>query len=284
MGRWIRVIMAVVTVGLIGFGMVRQLDSGAAPRTQSPAVTDFNPPVLQPESAAEAPSALAYSARGDGPLVVVPQHSGIVSALDTGDFTIWGHEPLLRNNILLTIDDCIYETKTRRMFNLIRDEGLTATFFPNTEYMLKHDPKLWREIVAAGFEIGYHTRHHRAHMQVAELNQDFLLFQTEVRAVLGDPTYIIHYVRPPYGKWDSEWMAWAKQNELYTVRWNIVPPVDMTYIRSILKSAHGGGIILLHAKDRDIAWLEEYLDDLVALRDGLGQPYRLVSLTDALRD
>src|SRR5689334_4365723 len=89
----------------------------------------------------------------------------------------YGNEPELANNILFTIDDCADEALTREMFDLLVEKGITATFFPNTIYMIQQDPQLWRDIVAAGFEIGYHTRQHIDSMSETELDDDFALFQ-----------------------------------------------------------------------------------------------------------
>src|SRR5690349_12900297 len=75
-------------------------------------------------------------------------------------FVLYGNEEAFVNNIVLTVDDCSMEYNVRSIFDTLRNRGLTATFFCNTANMREQDPQLWRDIVAAGNEIAYHTRFH----------------------------------------------------------------------------------------------------------------------------
>lgn len=199
---------------------------------------------------------------------------------------IYGNEDELQNNIVFTIDDCIDEVLTRQMFELLLTYEVTAVFFPLSTEMTTQDPELWREIVSAGFEIGYHTRDHQEGKTVAELERDFTLFQQEVREVLDDPNYEIRLVRPPYGVWDANWQAWAEANDLTTVRWNLVTRYDLTmdYFEAVLRHPDGGGIVLVHPRPTDMWWLEENLDAVVALGTPTGESYHVVSLSAAYAD
>jgi peptidoglycan/xylan/chitin deacetylase (PgdA/CDA1 family) len=201
--------------------------------------------------------------------------------------TIYGNEPELANDILFTIDDCIDEQLTREMFDLLVENGITATFFPNTIYMLEQDPQLWQDIVAAGFELGYHTRQHIDSMSEEELTDDFTLFQQEVREMLNDPDYTITLVRPPYGIWDESWMAWTESNDLHTVRWNIAPRARLTveYAAAIFNNMdEGGRIVLLHPRQTDMWWLEAHLNELLALTDENGQPFHFTTVSEAFNN
>ncbi|NWF69784.1 MAG: polysaccharide deacetylase family protein [Chloroflexi bacterium] len=201
--------------------------------------------------------------------------------------TIYGSEAALANNLLLTIDDCSDEQLTRQMVELLIANNVTATFFPNTIYINEQNPQLWRYMVGAGFEIGYHTRTHQEGMSVEELTADFARFQDEVRQLLGDNTYTIRLVRPPYGIWDNNWNAWTEANDLVTVRWNVVPRarLEMSYVEAVLNDMENGGrIILLHPRRFDLRWLEQRLPALLALTDAAGQPLRLTSVTEAFND
>lgn len=195
-----------------------------------------------------------------------------------------GSETALRNNILITIDDCAHESEVRRMFGILRDRGVKATFFPNTRYLLQQDPTVWQEIVAAGFEIGYHTRWHQSWLTADELAADFAQFQEEIRTILGNPSYQIRYVRPPNGAWDQTWLDWAAANNLMTVRWNIVPPMDDAMLIGTLRHPNGGGIFLIHVSYTDADWLDAHIDSLISLRDEQDHPYIITTLTEALND
>jgi peptidoglycan/xylan/chitin deacetylase (PgdA/CDA1 family) len=200
---------------------------------------------------------------------------------------IYGNESQLANNILLTIDDCADEQLTREMFDLLVEKGITATFFPNTSYMIEQDPQLWRDIVAADFEIGYHTRLHVDSMSEAELDDDFTLFQQEVRETLDEPDYTITLVRPPYGIWDDSWMAWTETHGFHTVRWNVVPRARLRvdYVAAVFNDMdEGGRIVLLHPRQTDMWWLEAHVDELLALTDENGQSFHFTTVSEAFND
>jgi peptidoglycan/xylan/chitin deacetylase (PgdA/CDA1 family) len=199
---------------------------------------------------------------------------------------ITGSEPELADNILLTIDDCSSEEKTRAIFEFLLERNLRATFFPVSSMIVGHDPGLWQDIVEAGFEIGYHTRFHQGELTVPELDADFEGFTEDIRILLDDPDYTIQYVRPPWGLWNDDWLTWAQNNQLHTVRWNIVPRFDLTmeYFAAVLKHEDGGGIVLIHPRPTDIWWLEENMDAILELQNPDGEPFNIVTITEAFND
>jgi len=205
---------------------------------------------------------------------------------DDPDLTLYGNEPQFANNIVLTIDDTSIESNTRIMFELLQSQGLSATFFPNLRHMKQQDPQLWQDIVAAGFEVGYHTINHTPYMTPDELMLDFQVFQDELRLILNRPSYTISYVRPPNGAWDTHWMTWANANHLYTVRWNITSMTDdLGYIDGVLQNRiHGGSIILLHTGYNDGLWLQNNLPALRDLQVNPQNTYQITSLSHAFTD
>jgi peptidoglycan/xylan/chitin deacetylase (PgdA/CDA1 family) len=212
--------------------------------------------------------------------------SGFRASANEPDLTIYGNEPQFANNIILTIDDASIEPNTRAMFELLRDQGMTATFFPNTRYIKRQDPQLWRDIVAAGFEIGYHTRNHMSYLTPDELNADFNQFQDEIRTILNNPSYSIRYVRPPNGVWNADWMGWANANHLYTARWNVTSVAeDLNYIEGVFGNRnHGGSILLLHTGDNDVHWLRNNLPVLRGFRYNQQDVYTITGLSRGFND
>lgn len=208
-----------------------------------------------------------------------------VSAIDENG-VIWGNEAQFADNIVLTIDDASIESNVRIMFEYLRDRGMTATFFPNTHYINQQDPQLWRDIVNAGFEIGYHTRNHNSYLTPDQLTGDFNLFQEEIRTILQNPTYTIRYVRPPNGVWNADWLTWASANHLLTARWNVTSvTTDMGYLEGVLHNhTQGGSILLLHTGYNDVEWLRTNLPLLATMTDDQHNPYRIASLTRAWND
>src|SRR3989344_4650214 len=140
------------------------------------------------------------------------------------DNVVNGDEPELTGKIIITIDDCAFQSLAEEEFNILNSRGLKATFFCNTKYLIQQDPAFWRGVLAAGFEFGYHTQNHNGNMSRSQLEADFAGYLDFMRVYLEDPNLQVRFVRPPFGAWDSAWLAWAAANDLYTVRWNIVEP------------------------------------------------------------
>jgi peptidoglycan/xylan/chitin deacetylase (PgdA/CDA1 family) len=211
---------------------------------------------------------------------------GVYAAGPTDSYTLLGNEDVLANDILITIDDCSIESNVRWAFELLKRRGVKATFFPNTKWMKKQDPKLWQAIVAAGFEIGYHTRLHTPGMTPDQLNADFDRFQQEVRQILNDPNYTIHFVRPPGGLWNADWRNWAALRNLMTVKWNFVAPtITLPYVQGVIYNhQRGGTILLMHTGLADVRWLSKNIDGLMRLRDAQGHRFHLTTLSDAFDD
>ena len=205
---------------------------------------------------------------------------------DDPDLSLYGNEAQFANNILLTIDDTSIESNTRTMFELLQAQGMTATFFPNLRHVKRQDPQLWQDIVAAGFDIGYHTVNHSSYMTPDELRADFQLFQDGIRLILNQPNYTISYVRPPNGTWNTDWMTWANANHLYTVHWNVTSMTDdVDYIDAVLQNrVQGGSIILLHTGYNDVQWLQNNLTTLSNLQFAPQNTYQITSLSRAFTD
>ncbi len=169
-------------------------------------------------------------------------------------------------NIVMTIDDC-YGENSKHVFAALKEKGVTATFFPNTQYLNPKNEdtvKLWKEIYESGFEIGYHTTNHTGNMSIEELNEDFQKFTQHMRELLGDPDFSIKVARPPYGAWDDEWNKWVKQNNLFNIRWNMGPNEKSSYANA-LGNQNISPIVILHSRDNDVEWLKENLQELILI-------------------
>jgi peptidoglycan/xylan/chitin deacetylase (PgdA/CDA1 family) len=173
---------------------------------------------------------------------------------------------LFDNNIVITVDDCYHNHHVRAIFELLKDNGLTATFFPNTNY-LKFDDEtisLWREIYQAGFEIGYHTTHHGKDLSYEALDQDFLIFTEHMREMLGDDNFSINLVRAPYGEWYENWHRWAMDNGFMSMRWNVL--TEHSPKRANDKLEEGvSPVVLLHSTALDVDWLNKNLIKLIKI-------------------
>lgn len=192
-----------------------------------------------------------------------------------------GNESFLGGNIFITIDDCQFPSHVRSMFDTLQAHRATATFFPNTVYQRTDDVyRLWREIYAAGNDIGYHTTNHdfgigsaSSNWTVDQLHRDFDLFTSAMRNILDDSAYEPKFARPPYGVWNRAWMTFVRERGLTNVRWNFVPDAknnSLRYFDAVMRHPQGGRIVLLHTRQWDTQWLHDNIFGLqeFAGRDG----------------
>lgn len=217
--------------------------------------------------------------------------SGNASADDTYDprydspNVIYGNRADLSNNIVLTIDDNVYEANIRRILDLLQKKGLKASFFPHTRYMNHQDPQLWKDIVAAGNDIGYFTRNHEGGLSTDELKEDFTLYQEEVRTILGDPNFTIQYTKPVCWGWESPWFDWLNQSGLKGIKTNVIGPAGLDYLYGVFNNTEKGGhIISIVSFTEQIDWLEANIDNLMTMTQPNGEPYIVTSISNALND
>ncbi|GEM_PF-3564227 len=205
-------------------------------------------------------------------------------------YIIYGNDPALQDNIVMMVDDNVYEANIRYWFNLFEANDIKATFFPHTVYMLEQDAQLWRDIVAAGHEIGYFTRRHEHGFTREEFMADFLLFREELRMILDDPTYEIRYAKPACWYWEHPWFEWLEDaHELYGVmgvRVNILgPSPSLNYMQGVFNDQIDGGTIMSLIPFPDqMEWLAANLAGIMDLRTPSGEPYSITSLSIALAD
>ena len=189
---------------------------------------------------------------------------------------------IVGKNLVLTIDDSYNFEQTKRMFELIKEYNLTATFFPNTIFLNEEKPEhiqLWQDIYKAGFEIGYHTTDHIRKRSVEQLNNDFAHFTEKMRRILNDKFFSMKVVRAPYGYFDNVWMQWVKENNLFNVRWSMTENEDSNYLRK-LYSENRGVVLLLHNKTSDVELLQNNIEEYINIAKENGG--KIASIYDSI--
>ncbi len=153
--------------------------------------------------------------------------------------------------VALTFDDGWSPKATRQIVAILESEGVAATFFPYG-LVVRANPRLWRQIAAAGFPIGNHTL---SHLDLTELTPGGIRYQLRaerdlVQRVIGRP--ISPFMRPPFGAWDPK-TRHAIWSEGYSsmILWDI-DSRDWTGISAAAitrRAVRGsnGSIVLLHA-------------------------------------
>lgn len=179
----------------------------------------------------------------------------------------------ISKNIFITIDDCNNLTHLSSMLNILEENNLKATFFPNTDYIDINNPEvveLWRSIYNNGHTIGYHTTNHLNNWDtdsnndtaINRIHDDFLEFTEFFQSLFNNYDFRIIFVRPPYGDWDLAWNTFVIQNNLINVKWDVTTTQDLNYLFSILRNR---GVLLLHTRSLDSQILSDIIDNLILI-------------------
>lgn len=166
----------------------------------------------------------------------------------------------------LTFDDGP-STHTARLMDILRERGIHATFFVVGK-QVKYHPELIVRLQQEGHEIGNHTFSHRSlrHLGVDAQRGEILSVQEALRK-LG-----VHsrYIRPPYGNFDANTVAIAREEGADIMLWS-VDSMDWSKRASIenMKTLINGqklrGVFLFHDTHvQTIDALPEILDRLIA--------------------
>lgn len=154
-----------------------------------------------------------------------------------------------RKSIALTFDDGPHAAYTPQILQILKQEGVKATFFLVGEMAEKY-PALVRAEVADGHSVGNHTYHHLSLVKVPTENVavEIKACGEVLRSITGKAP---HLFRPPGGDCD-QWVLESAQALGYTsVFWTDDPgdyasPGADVIEQRLLRSVDNGGIILLH--------------------------------------
>lgn len=172
-------------------------------------------------------------------------------------------------NVAITFDDGPHPTLTPRLLDILKQRGLTATFFV-IGVMARAYPDVLRRIADEGHEIGNHTFRHPNLSDLSDQRVfDEIDRTTDIvdRIVKAQPTTM----RPPYGSLTRRQRRILHETrKLPTVLWSIDPrdwrrPGASVVRDRILHRIHNGAIILAHDIHRGtIDAMPETLDGLIA--------------------
>ncbi len=212
-----------------------------------------------PGASPDAPSAAAEPARPaniDGDSAVIEKDRTVPSApappqgRTARNAAVFTRGPAWTGSIALTFDDGPHPTYTPRLLEILKAEGVPATFFLLGDRVRLY-PEVAARIAAQGFEIGNHSfTHADATTQTSE----------EIRAEVERTQTLIHEAtgrrprlyRPPYGKHNDALFAVLHEEPMTVVNWSVDPrdwqrgETSDSIRDHILGGAHPGAIVLLH--------------------------------------
>jgi peptidoglycan/xylan/chitin deacetylase (PgdA/CDA1 family) len=154
--------------------------------------------------------------------------------------------------VALTFDDGPYPPYTGRVLDILREEGVPATFFVIGKNAEKH-PELVRRIIAEGHQVGNHTYNHLDLLKAdrATIADEVDRTNKVIAAITGSPAKV---VRPPHGFRDAVVLEVMAERGMKVVEWSVLsrdwtnPGVE-TIAQRTLDKVKSGAVILLHDGD-----------------------------------
>lgn len=183
-------------------------------------------------------------------------------------------------NVYLTIDD-FWDPATAGVFlNMADAKGVKITFFP-VGNRVAAAPDIFRRIAASGHGIENHTQNHSwlSELSDAGIRAEIRAHRDTTKAVLGDPAYTQHFLRPPGGagifNYDSRIPIIARQEGLKVAMWTadsngwrMHPRTDAEakeYVMRNIRSGLGkGSIVLQHGVASDMAVFDRLIDEVLS--------------------
>ena len=190
--------------------------------------------------------------------------------------------------VALTFDDGPTIKGTDPVLKVLKDHDIKATFYLNGS-SIKKSPKLTRQIIDAGHEIGNHSYSHKrmVFMSYSEVARE-IESTTKLIKELGYEGEI--RFRPPFGKKLFVLPYYLSKNDLTTITWSVEtetfnPGEDTPelIIKRAMTSVKPGAIILLHVMYGDGASLKA-LPEIITRLKQQGYSFTTVSELIALSE
>lgn len=158
----------------------------------------------------------------------------------------------------LTFDISWGETTAEPILDILKKEGIHATFFLSSPWASKH-PELVKRMVAEGHEIGSHGNRHidLNTLGAGEIEHEITSAQQVLEQLSGQK---VRLIRAPNGAYDNKVIATANKLGYKVIQWSVDSldwkrPGPSAVINNVLNGIRPGGgakqgdIILFHASD-----------------------------------
>jgi len=151
--------------------------------------------------------------------------------------------------IALTFDDGPWPGQTEKVLDILKREGVHATFFMQGG-RVKRAPALAKRVVSEGNLVGNHTLSHKllTTQTPAEVNRQIVAGADTINSASGvRPTWF----RPPYGAIDGDVWKQTRALKLKVALWDIDtedwrrPGVE-SIVDNVRRNARAGSIVLMH--------------------------------------
>jgi peptidoglycan/xylan/chitin deacetylase (PgdA/CDA1 family) len=180
--------------------------------------------------------------------------------------------------IALTFDDGPHPRTCTAILDVLRHEGVRATFFP-VGFRLQQYPELLDRIIAEGHEVGNHTWDHQ---RLSILPPEKVRWEIRsVRDLVYRRTgFVPALVRPPGGTYDTRVLKICRDEGFEVCLWSAnagdwKPMTANEIVAKVLEQVRPGAVVLMH--DERIQTAQALPRIIHALRD---QGYRFVTASE----
>ncbi len=194
-----------------------------------------------------------------------------------------------RKVVALTFDDGPNPPYTGQVLDILREEGVPATFFVIGKNAEKH-PELLKRMIAEGHEVGNHTYIHGDLLKADRTTIADEVDRTNriIRDITGAPAKV---VRPPHGFRDAVVLEVMAERGLKVVEWSVscrdwTNPGVETIVSRTLDKVKSGAVILLHDGDGVAACAPRAQTVAAArriIRELKSQGYKFVTVDEILK-
>jgi len=160
-------------------------------------------------------------------------------------------------NVAMTFDDC-YDLNLLQQWADFLDSYPDArmTFFPvgmALENAALKKPDLWKNLLAKGHEVGYHSYIHAlpSSLSDSEALEDYEKWFAAATSAIGTEPRI-HVARPPFGELSQSFLNMCSENDLTAVMWTRSWGMSDVNFEKEKGRAQKGDIILFHVRIQDL--------------------------------
>lgn len=164
--------------------------------------------------------------------------------------------------VFLTFDDGPVPEATPWVLDVLKNEGIKATFFCVGENVIKH-PEIYQRIINEGHSIGNHTFNH---LNAWKTDSETYLSNVEKASeVIGSKLF-----RPPYGKLSPS-LTKKIEEDYDIIMWDVLSgDFDSNIsakkcLENVAKNAKEGSIIVFHDSEKAIEKLKYVLPKVISL-------------------
>ena len=161
-----------------------------------------------------------------------------------------------QKNIYLTFDAGYEAGYTIKILDVLKEKGVSATFFITSHYLNTADEQVKR-MIEEGHIIGNHTVNHKSMPEITdeEIEQEVMKLH---QAVYEKYNYEMRYIRPPKGEFSERTLKKCEDLGYKTVMWSFAycdwdenkQPTIEEGKKKIVDNFHPGEIILLHSNSK----------------------------------